>query len=66
MQKEEKNRYSVISNICYALRNIWEWDRGFYLWFVPGIPLDVAVSLLALYFPKLIIDGVERGNPMGS
>ena len=65
MRKEEKNKYPVIPNICYALKNIWEWDRAFYLWFLPGIPLDVAFSLLALYFPKLIIDGVEKEIPMG-
>lgn len=65
MRKEENGKYSVISNICYALKNIWEWDRVFYFWFLPGIPLDVAVSLFVLYFPKQIIDGVEREVPMG-
>lgn len=50
---------SVISNICYALCNIWKWDKAFYLFFIPSIPLAVLLPLATTYFPKVLIDSVE-------
>ena len=52
-------KYSVISNICYALCNIWKWDKAFYLFFIPSIPLAVLLPLATTYFPKVLIDSVE-------
>lgn len=54
----KKNK--IISNIRYALKNIWIWDRKFFLFFVPLIPISVCISLLEIYFPKIIIDMVEE------
>lgn len=56
--KKEKN-FSILSNIAYALRNIWKWDKAFYLFFIPSIPLAVLLPLAATYFPKVLIDSVE-------
>ena len=55
-----EKRYKILSNIWYALKNIWKWDKIFYFWFFPAIPLDVIVPLMGIYFPKLIIDAVEQ------
>ena len=52
-------KYSVISNICYALCDIWKWDKAFYLFFIPSIPLAVLLPLATTYFPKVLIDSVE-------
>lgn len=52
-------KYSVISNICYALCNIWKWDKAFYLFFIPSIPFAVLLPLATTYFPKVLIDSVE-------
>ena len=49
----------MLSNIAYALRNIWKWDKAFYLYFIPRIPLAVLIPLAATYFPKILIDSVE-------
>ena len=49
----------MFSNIAYALRNIWKWDKAFYLFFIPSIPLAVLMPLAATYFPKVLIDSVE-------
>lgn len=57
--KKEKSKYNVFSNIAYALRNIWRWDKAFYLFFIPSIPLAVLLPLAATYFPKILIDSVE-------
>lgn len=57
--KKEKSKYSIFSNIAYALRNIWKWDKAFYLFFIPSIPLAVVLPLAATYFPKILIDSVE-------
>lgn len=56
---KKKSKYNVFSNIAYALRNIWRWDKAFYLFFIPSIPLAVLLPLAATYFPKILIDSVE-------
>lgn len=57
--KKEKSKYGILSNIAYALRNIWKWDKAFYLFFIPSVPLAVFLPLAATYFPKILIDSVE-------
>ena len=49
----------IYSNVIYALKNIWKWDKAFYLFFIPSIPLAVLMPLAAAYFPKILIDSVE-------
>ena len=55
-------KYTVISNISYALKNIWRWDKKFYLFFIPAIPMAVLMPLAASYFPKALIDPIESGK----
>ena len=57
--KKDKSKYNILSNIAYALNNIWKWDKAFYLFFIPSIPLAVLLPLAATYFPKTLIDSVE-------
>ncbi len=45
-------KYTVISNISYALKNIWRWDKKFYLFFIPAIPMAVLMPLAASYFSQ--------------
>lgn len=59
-------KYSMFSNISYALKNIWLWDKKFYLYFIPSIPLDVILPLATVYFPKIIIDAVENKQSISS
>lgn len=61
MLKNYSKRYNhhTISNIWYALKNIWKWDKAFYLFFLPSIPLSVLLPLAATYFPKVLIDSIE-------
>ena len=57
-----KKKYKLFSNIRYALSNIWKWDKAFYLFFIPGIPLAVILPLAEAYFPKVVIDSIEGGG----
>ena len=61
--KKEKLNYNLFGNIAYALRNIWRWDKAFYAFFIPSIPLQVFLPLAAIYFPKMIIDIIENKEP---
>ena len=54
-----KRKNSLIANLQYAFSNIWKWDKGFYLFFILTIPLAVLLPLMAIYFPKLLIDSIE-------
>lgn len=60
--KTKKSKYGMFSNISYALRNIWRWDKGFYLFFIPSIFLAVLLPLAENYFPKILIDSVEANQ----
>lgn len=62
---KQKNTYSIFSNIIYALKNIWKWDKAFYLFFIPSIPLAVILPLAAAYFPKILIDSIELKQSAG-
>ncbi len=57
-QKEKKPRKHLFSNLCYALKNIWRWDKLYYFFFLPQIPLMVLLRLAEKYFPKVLIDSV--------
>lgn len=57
-----REKYTVASNIFYALKNIWKWDRTFYIFFIPSIPMTVFLPLVAAYFPKILIDSVESNQ----
>jgi len=61
--KKEKPNYNLFSNIIYALKNIWRWDKAFYGFFIPSVPLRVFLPLAAIYFPKMIIDVIENKQP---
>ncbi len=61
MEKQQ----TVISNIWYALKNIWKWDRAFYWFFIPKILLSVSLPFLAVYFPKVLIDAIEKQPAFG-
>lgn len=61
MKKEKKKgNYSIFQNIRYSLGNIWKWDKGYYLAFIPQIPLRVFLPLAGVYFPKLLIDLIQN------
>ena len=52
-------KIQCFSNIQYALKNIWKWDKKFYLFSIPLIPIGVILSILNIYFPKILIDSLE-------
>lgn len=57
---QTKPTYSLLQNIGYSLSRIWTWDKGYFLAFVPMIPASIFLPLAAVYFPKLLIDLIER------
>ena len=63
--KKEKPAHSGVSNIFYALGNIWKWDKRRILFDLPQYPLGLLMTLAAMYFPKLIIDAIEAGKTFG-
>ena len=58
--KKEKPKYNIWQNIRYALGNIWRWDKVYYLAFIPKIPISVFLPVAGVYFPKLLIELIER------
>jgi len=57
--KKEKSQYSMISNIIYAFKKIWQWDKVYFLIY-PVRLLPVLTSVIGIYIPKAIIDCVQQ------
>lgn len=62
--KKEQSQYSMMSNIAYAFKKIWQWDKVYFLTYLPLQPLDIFMSLILIYIPKAIIDAVEGNQPI--
>lgn len=60
-----KPAHSQMSNIFYAVGNIWRWDKKRILFELPCYPLGLLLTLAGMYFPKLIIDTIEAGHTFG-
>ncbi len=60
--KERKRHGMILSNIRYALNNQWNWTKTRVIFLALKIPLTVALSLTAAYFPSLIISELECGS----
>lgn len=58
--RSEKKPYSHFSNIRFMLRRIWGWDKALLLAKGATIPVNVALPLILIYFPKLLIDAIGR------
>ena len=58
--KDEIQKYGVVQNVRYCLSNVWDWDKSFYLGFIPRILLGVALPLAAIYFPMMLIDMITN------
>ena len=56
---------SVIKNILYVYRQIWKKHKIFFLFYFLQQILQIALSLLALYIPKIIIDAISDGHSIG-
>ena len=56
---------SVIKNILYVYRQIWKKHKIFFLFYFLQQILQIALSLLALYIPKIIIDAIRDGHSIG-
>ena len=61
----EIQKYGVLQNVSYCLANVWNWDKSFYLGFVPKIFLSILLPLALIYFPKMLIDFITNGVPQG-
>ena len=62
-EKSEKSQYSILSNIIYAFKKIWKWDKIYFLVY-PFRLLPVVTSVIAIYIPKAIIDSVQQNQPI--
>jgi len=55
-----KYKYNIFQNIWFAISNIWQWDKVFFLAFIPLIPISIFLPLAAIYFPALLVGLIEQ------
>ncbi len=60
MTNKETKQHRMLTNLFYALGNMWKWDRRFFAFLIPLIPISIILSVLDVYFPKVLIDALEN------
>ena len=61
--KKAKRTYSKISSLAWALGKLWRLDKRLLLLAFTMAPVSIALSLLASYFSKVLIDSIGGGAP---
>ena len=59
---KERRKHSRLSNLGWAIKNMWKMDKSYLLFSIPGIPIAVIMGLAMSYFPKRLIDMLGAGN----
>lgn len=57
-----KNKHGKLSNLWWAIKNMWRMDKFYLLFAIPGIPIAIITGIAASYFPKLLIDMLGSGE----
>lgn len=61
-----KNKFSVINNIQYILKNVSEWDRGILSFFALYVLAHAFVPLINVLIPRYIINLVMQKSEWGN
>ena len=57
-----KEKYDLISNFKFMLWNSWRIDKRIIIGLLLLIPINVLISIIQIYVPKLIVDSVSRNQ----
>ena len=58
-RKKEKPKYSASQNVGYMFSNMWKWRKSMLISTFISIPLNLLLTLIAIYLPKMILDSLE-------
>lgn len=61
-KSKKQPQYTVFQNCIFSLKNIWKWDKYYYLAFIPQIIFSVFIPLSFVYYPKILIDLILNKN----
>lgn len=59
-KKKSKNSYGFFSNLKFMFREQWRFERKALLFPIIFIVLDLAVSLMAIWLPKVVLDMINQ------
>ena len=62
---KKPKKYSSISSIAWAVKNLWKLDRRLLLLAFLEVPVKVAIPLVGTYFSKILIDRIGEGTAFG-
>ena len=60
-----KGKYGIWSNIFYCLREMWSWNKAFFLCCVLGFIPAVTATFLKTYLPARVVADLEAGTVLG-
>ena len=58
-EKKDKPKYSIFQNVGYMLGNMWRFSKKMLITTFISIPLNLILTLIAVYIPKIILDSLE-------
>lgn len=59
-KKKSKNSYGFFSNLKFMFREQWHFEKKALLFPIIFIGLDLAVSLMAIWLPKVVLDMISQ------
>ncbi len=60
-----RGKYGTGSNLFYCLREMWSWNKAFFLCCVLGFVPAMAASFLQVYMPSRVVADLEAGKALG-
>lgn len=52
-----KNKYSFFNNIEYVLKNLWEYNKGYYSWGILSVVAFVGIPICSMMLQKYVVQG---------
>ena len=54
--KKDKPKYGLLSNVIYAYKNIWKYDKFLVFSGLLIIPISLIAKAISVYLPSYVID----------
>lgn len=57
-----KKKYSYLNNLKFVFFQHWQYNRNYIFALMGDVPINVLISLVAAFLPKIVLDCVEKSS----
>lgn len=61
-EKKRKPKYGMLSCVAYMYKLMWKYEKSLVFTAIGKVPVDLVVSVLALYTPSIILRMLETSD----